>query len=102
MDIASAHTKALQYLIAQKNDTNYEILNLGSGNGVSVLEAIHSFEKVSGVKLNYEMGPRREGDVIAIYANNEMVKTKLNWNPKFTLDEMMSTAWAWQKVLSSK
>jgi UDP-glucose 4-epimerase len=77
-------------------------LNLGSGNGVSVLEAIHSFEKVSGVKLNYEMGPRREGDVIAIYANNEMVKTKLNWNPKFTLDEMMSTAWAWQKVLSSK
>ena len=77
-------------------------MNLGSGNGVSVLEAIHSFEKVSGVKLNYEMGPRREGDVIAIYANNEMVKTKLNWNPKFTLDEMMSTAWAWQKVLSSK
>jgi UDP-glucose 4-epimerase len=102
MDIASAHTKALQYLIAQKNDSNYEILNLGSGNGVSVLEAIHSFEKVSGVKLNYEMGPRREGDVIAIYANNELVKSKLDWNPKYTLDEMMSTAWAWQKVLSSK
>jgi UDP-glucose 4-epimerase len=67
-----------------------------------VLEAIHSFEKVSGVKLNYEMGPRREGDVVAIYANNELVKSKLNWNPQFSLDEMMITAWAWQKVLSSK
>lgn len=100
MDIASAHTKALQYLIAGKNESNYEILNLGSGNGVSVLEAIHSFEKVSGLKLNYEIGPRREGDVVAIYANNELVKSKLNWEPKFNLDDMMSTAWIWQKKLS--
>jgi UDP-glucose 4-epimerase len=102
MDIANAHTKALQYLIANKNTSNYEILNLGSGTGVSVLEAIHSFEKISGVKLNYEMGPRREGDVIAIYANNELVKSKLGWKPVYDLDEMMQTAWAWQQVLSSK
>ncbi len=101
MDIANAHTKALQYLIDKKNVSNYEILNLGSGNGVSVLEAIHSFEKVSGVKLNYEMGPRRAGDVIAIYANNEMVKTKLNWSPKYDLDQMMKTAWEWQLVLTA-
>lgn len=102
MDIANAHTKALQYLIASNSDTNCEILNLGSGNGVSVLEAINAFEKVSGVKLNYEMGPRRDGDVVAIYANNTLCKTKLNWNPRFGIEEMMDTAWKWQLVLSKK
>lgn len=102
MDIASAHTKALQYLLSEQNSTNYEILNLGSGNGVSVLEAIQSFEKVSGVKLNYEMGARRAGDVVAIYANNELVKSKLNWVPKYNLDSMMQTAWAWQQKLKAE
>lgn len=100
MDIANAHTKALQYLIALDENSSCEILNLGSGNGVSVLEAINAFEKVSGVILNYEMGPRRDGDVVAIYANNELVKSKLGWNPKFSIDEMLDTAWKWQLVLS--
>ncbi len=100
MDIADAHTKALQYLLEGKSTSNYEILNLGSGNGVSVLEAIHSFEKVSGVKLNYEMGPRRAGDVVAIYANNSLVKEKLGWMPNYEIDQMMETAWRWQQVLA--
>ena len=102
MDIANAHTKALQYLIAAKNESNCEIFNLGSGNGVSVLEAIYAFEKVSGVQLNYEIGPRRTGDVVAIYADNSLCKSKLGWNPKFSIDEMLETAWKWQLVLASK
>ncbi|MDQ6843353.1 MAG: UDP-glucose 4-epimerase GalE [Bacteroidota bacterium] len=95
-DIAHAHTLALQYLIDKKNSSPCEVFNLGSGNGVTVLEAIKSFEKVSGVKLNYEIGPRRPGDVIAVYANNEHAKKVLGWNPGYSLDEMMATAWRWE------
>lgn len=98
-DIAHAHTLALQYLIDKKNSAPCEVFNLGSGNGVTVLEAIKSFEKVSGLKLNYEIGPRRPGDVIAVYANNELAKKVLGWNPAYTLDEMMATAWKWELKL---
>ncbi len=100
-DIAHAHTLALQYLIDNKNTSPCEIFNLGSGNGVTVLEAIKSFEKVSGVKLNYEIGPRRPGDVIAVYANNELARNVLGWNPGYTLDEMMATAWKWELKLKA-
>jgi UDP-glucose 4-epimerase len=95
-DIAHAHTLALQYMIDKKNKSNCEIFNLGTGNGVSVLEAINTFEKVSGEKLNYKIGPRRHGDVIAIYANNDHAVKELNWQIKYSLDDMMSTAWAWE------
>ena len=95
-DIAHAHTLALQHLMENKNAEQCEIYNLGTGNGVSVLEAIHAFEKVSNVKLNYKIGPRRPGDIIAIYANNSLAKEKLKWDPKYSLDEMMATAWKWQ------
>lgn len=98
-DIAHAHILALQYLINKQNTSSCEIFNLGTGNGISVLEVIHSFEKVSGIKLNYTIGPRRPGDIIAIYANNSLAKDKLNWKPKFSLDEMMSTAWKWELKL---
>ncbi len=98
-DIAHAHTLALQHLIENKNKEKCEIYNLGSGNGVSVLEAIHAFEKVSGKSLNYKIGPRRPGDIVAIYADNSLAKEKLNWNPKYPLDEMMSTAWKWELKL---
>jgi UDP-glucose 4-epimerase len=100
-DIANAHTLAIQYLQKKKNTARCEVFNLGTGNGVSVLEAIRSFEKVSGVKLNYEIGPRRPGDVIAIYANNDLAKTQLGWDPKFSLDEMIDTAWKWEKRLKA-
>lgn len=95
-DIAHAHTLSIQYLLDNRNMVQCELFNLGSGNGVSVLEAIHSFEKVSGVKLNYEIGPRRSGDVVAIYANNEKAVNELGWQVKYTLDEMMLTAWQWE------
>jgi UDP-glucose 4-epimerase len=101
-DIADAHVKALNYLIENKQNKSTSIFNLGTGNGVSVLEAIHSFEKVSEQKLNYEVGPRREGDVISIYANNDFVKKELNWAPKYNLDEMMLSAWKWQLNLKEE
>lgn len=100
-DIAHAHTLAIKYLEEDKNDSLCEVFNLGTGNGVTVLEAIQSFEKVSGVHLNYEIGPRRAGDVIAIYANNNQAKEKLGWKPKFSLDEMMLTAWEWEQRLKA-
>jgi len=100
-DIASAHTLALQHLIENKNVQPCEIYNLGTGNGVSVLEAIHAFEKVSNVKLNYKIGPRRPGDIVAIYANNSFAKEKLKWDPEYSLEEMMRTAWKWQLKLQA-
>ncbi|MBC7694083.1 MAG: UDP-glucose 4-epimerase GalE [Burkholderiales bacterium] len=101
-DIADAHVKALNYLIENKQKKASTVFNLGTGNGVSVLEAIHSFEKVAEKKLNYEIGPRRAGDVISIYANNDLVKKELNWSPKYNLDEMMLSAWKWQLHLGEK
>lgn len=102
MDIANAHTKALQYLLEHKNPSNCETFNLGTGNGVTVLEAIKAFEKISGVKLNYELGPRRPGDVIAIYANNTLAKESLGWEPKIGIEDMMRTAWQWEVSLRDK
>jgi UDP-glucose 4-epimerase len=102
MDIANAHTKALQYLIGHRNSSNCEVFNLGTGNGVTVLEAIKAFEKISGVKLNYTTGPRREGDVIAIYANNTKAKEKLQWEPKIGIEDCMRTAWQWEVSLRNK
>ncbi len=98
-DIAHAHTLAIKYLQEGKNSSGCEVFNLGTGNGVTVLEAIKAFEKVSGVKLNYEIGPRRPGDIMAIYANNDKAKTKLGWNPSRSLEDMMSTAWKWELKL---
>ncbi len=102
MDIANAHTKALQYLIAQKNKGNCEVFNLGLGEGVTVLEAIRAFEKISGQKLNYEIGDRRPGDVEKIYANNEKAKNLLNWEPERDIDDMMYTAWQWEQKMRGR
>jgi len=98
-DIAHAHTLALNYLLQNKNQTNCDIFNLGTGDGLTVLEIINEFEKVSGVKLNYEIGPRRPGDVVAIYANNDKAKNLLGWNLKYSLQDMMATAWKWELKL---
>lgn len=103
-DIAIAHRLAMDYLV--KNEENQskieqvEIFNLGTGNGVTVLEAINAFEKITHLKLNYELGERREGDVVEIYADNEKAKTILGWIPKFGIEEMMLSAWKWQQKIS--
>ncbi len=101
-DIARAHTLALEYLSAHKNQSSCEIFNLGTGIGITVLEAIRSFEQVSGVKLNYEIGPRRSGDIKAIYANNEKAIQQLGWKIQYDIDEMMRTAWAWEQKIKQE
>jgi UDP-glucose 4-epimerase len=101
-DIAHAHTLALNYLIEKKNTSNCEIFNLGTGNGYTVLEAIKTFEKVSGRPLNHVIGPRRSGDITAIFANNEKARMLLGWIPKFSLEEMMLTAWNWEMRLKEE
>jgi UDP-glucose 4-epimerase len=98
-DIARAHTLSLQYLIDMKNRLRCEVFNLGSGSGISVLEAIVAFEKVSKQPLNYTIGPRRGGDVIAIYADSSLAKKELGWNPVYSLEDIMSTAWKWEQKL---
>src|SRR5258705_535523 len=100
-DLASAHTLSLKYLEQGKNAGLCEVFNLGTGNGITVLEAIHAFEKVSGIKLNYEIGPRRPGDVIAVYANYDLAKKLLGWDPEFSLDDIMETAWKWELRLKA-
>jgi len=102
MDIAHAHTRALQYLIQGLNKKNCEVFNLGSGNGVTVLELIAAFEKVSGQKLNYKMGPRRDGDVVQVYANNSKAESLLGWKTKYNLEQMMATAWNWELALKER
>ena len=99
MDIAHAHTLALQYVTGNAGAPNYDIFNLGTGNGVTVMEVVKAFERVSGLKLRYEMKPRRAGDVEAIYANNEKAVNKLGWKIQRDLDTMISTAWVWEQKL---
>ena len=99
-DIADAHLLALDYLMEGRNSAPYERFNLGSGNGVTVLEAIAAFEKASGVKLNYRVGDRRPGDVEQIYSDSSLAKEKLGWETKYDINDMMASAWKWQLELN--
>ncbi len=96
MDLADAHTKALEYVVENRNAKNFEIFNLGSGAGSTVLEVVEAFEKVSGQKLNYQLVDRRPGDVVAIYANYEKARKVLGWQPTASIEKTMDTAWQWQ------
>lgn len=98
MDLANAHTKSLEYLLAGNNPTNCEVFNLGIGEGVTVLEAIQAFERISGRKLNYRIGPRRPGDVVAIYANKKKSEEELGWTPRRDIDIIMQSAWDWEQA----
>lgn len=101
-DIAEAHVLALKRLINDASAPSYDVFNLGSGNGVTVLEAIHAFEKVSGRKLNYILTGRRAGDVTAIYSDSSKAKNVLQWEAKRSLDEMMASAWKWEQYLATE
>jgi len=102
VDIAKAHVVAIQRMIGEKGKSDMEIFNLGTGNGSSVLEVIHSFERVSGEKLNYKIVPRRPGDVEKVWADTRFANEELGWRAELGLDEMMASAWKWEKVLASK
>jgi UDP-glucose 4-epimerase len=101
-DIAIAHIKALEYIIHRKQKSSFSIFNLGTGNGVSVLEAIDAFENISKKKLNYTIGPKREGDIEAIYSDTTLSEKELGWKTKFNLDEMMESAWKWEQQLAQE
>jgi len=98
MDLAHAHTLALDFLLANRQQSNCELFNLGIGEGVSVLEAIRAFEQVTGQRLNYRIGPARPGDVEAIYANYDKAAAELGWQPTYDITDIMRSAWAWQQV----
>jgi UDP-glucose 4-epimerase len=100
MDIAHGHTLALRYLAESRNSSNCEVFNLGSGSGVTVLEAIHAFERASGLKLNVTYGPRRAGDVVSIYADNSKARTLLGWQATRDINTMMESAWQWEQRLA--
>ncbi|MDP3313322.1 UDP-glucose 4-epimerase GalE [Lutibacter sp.] len=99
VDLAQAHIVALKRLIDAKNNSNFEVFNIGSGTGNSVLEIIHSFEKVTGKKLNYKFVERRLGDITAAYADTTIAKTELGWTAKLSLDDALLSAWKWQQTL---
>jgi UDP-glucose 4-epimerase len=99
VDLAKAHVVALNRLLGNKNEANFEVFNLGTGKGSSVLEAIQAFEKVSGTKLNYKIVGRREGDVTAAYAETTKANTILGWKTKSSLDDAMASAWRWEQKI---
>ncbi len=99
VDLAKAHVVALQRLLNKDNKSNYEVFNIGTGQGTSVMEVIKSFEKVSGQKLNYKIAPRRAGDVIQAYADTSKSNTELGWKAELSLDDALLSAWNWQKTL---
>lgn len=102
LDLAQAHVVAMKRLFDEKNKSAYEVYNLGTGKGFSVLEVIKSFEKTSGKKLNYKIVDRREGDIEQIYASTLLANEELGWTAQLNLDEMTRSAWQWQLNLMSK
>lgn len=101
VDLAKAHVIALKRLLNKKNLAKVETFNLGTGTGSSVLEVIHTFEKVSGKKLPYKIVARREGDIISAYANTDKANTVLGWKAHSTLKEALTSAWKWEQKIRS-
>lgn len=97
VDLAKAHVVAIKRLLKGKNKTSYEVFNLGTGTGVSVLEMVKTFEKVSGVKLNYKIVARRAGDIEKIWADTTYANEELGWKAEKGLDETLLSAWNWEK-----
>ena len=99
MDLAEAHVKTLDYMMANKNAERWEAFNLGTGKGFSVLEIINTFEAISGKKIKFTFTNRREGDVPELYASSAHAEKKLKWKPHRGLKEMIHSSWNWEKKL---
>ena len=100
IDLAKAHVVAMKRLLKEKNTDNYEVYNIGTGKGSSVLEVVKTFEEVSGVKLNYSFVDRRLGDIISAYANTAKANTVLGWKSELTLKDALRSAWEWEKMIN--
>jgi UDP-glucose 4-epimerase len=102
VDLAKAHVIAVRRMLENKNKLDYEVFNLGTGKGVSVLEAIKSFERVSGTKLKFNIAGRRAGDIEKIWADPSFANKELGWKTISSLDDAMKTAWEWEKNIRGK
>ncbi|WP_316798546.1 UDP-glucose 4-epimerase GalE [Pedobacter frigidisoli] len=101
VDLAKAHVAAVKRLAENKTSPGYEVFNIGTGKGSSVLEIIDAFEKVNGEKLNYNIGPRRAGDIVQIYGDVQKSNDELGWKAQLDLNEMMRSAWEWEKYIKA-
>lgn len=99
VDLAKAHVAALK-LAEKESFTGYDVFNIGTGNGSTVLEVIHAFERTTGVKLNYQIGPRRPGDVEKVWGDVTKSTNKLGWKAELGIETMMLSAWEWEKYIS--
>ena len=97
VDLAKAHVATIARMIEDRNAERYEIFNIGTGRGVSVLELVRRFEQVNGLKLRYKIAPRREGDIVAIWADPTRANEELGWHAERSLDETLAAAWAWER-----
>lgn len=100
VDLAKAHVAAIKRMEAGKAEDNYEVFNIGTGKGTTVLEIINAFEKSTGEKLNYVIGPRREGDIEKIYGDATKSSNELGWTAELNVDDMMKSAWEWEKYIA--
>jgi len=99
VDLAKAHVAAIKRMEAKQMAANYEVFNVGTGNGHSVLELIHTFEKITGQLVNYRIGPPRDGDIVKIWGDVSLAEKELNWKAENGLDSMLSSAWAWENYI---
>jgi UDP-glucose 4-epimerase len=99
VDLAKAHVAAIRRLEDKASESLYEVFNIGTGKGSTVLEVIRAFEESTGVKLDYTIGPRRDGDVEKVWGDVSLAEKTLNWQAKLGLPEMMSSAWEWEKYI---
>ena len=97
VDLAKAHLAAMKRLLEENNTENYEVYNIGTGKGSSVLEVVNTFEEVSRVKLNYSFVERRAGDIISAYADTTKANSVLGWKSELTLKDALHSAWEWEK-----
>ncbi len=97
VDLAGAHVAAIGRLIEGKNKAKYEIFNVGTGNGTSVMELVKAFERVNNLSLRYRIAGRRAGDVESVWADTALANEELGWKATRTLDETLAAAWAWEK-----
>jgi UDP-glucose 4-epimerase len=102
IDLAKAHIKALELLDRESENNYYDVFNVGTGTGNTVLELIKTFEEVNNLQLNYKMGKRREGDIEKIYAQADKISQVLGWKPEKTLAEGLKDAWRWQQHLNNR
>jgi len=102
VDLANAHVVAMKRLLEENNTESFEVYNIGTGKGSSVLEVVNTFEEVSDIKLNYSFVERRSGDIISAYANTIKANTVLGWKSELTLKDALHSAWEWEKKNRSK